>query len=273
MNILMMGATGYLGSHIVSVLEKGNVVFGICHKTSCESKRNMICIPQSDYKAFLSRHNIDWVINCIGAYQKESIADMIEANFSFPSQVIGTALSYGVENILNINTALPEELNVYSFTKRMLGHFGKCCCTWQEVNFYNLLVEMFYGEDEPEDRFLSTLIGKMKVNQDVLLTDGNQRRDIVHIEDVCQAVSLTINSQLKGYYDIPVGTGEGHTIREIAQYLHSKLNSSSSLLFGAVPMRKNEPDSIANISLLEKLGYKVRYPWTNGLNHMCQQIK
>lgn len=113
----------------------------------------------------------------------------------------------------------------------------------------------------------------MKVNQDVLLTDGNQRRDIVHIEDVCQAVSLTINSQLKGYYDIPVGTGEGHTIREIAQYLHSKLNSSSSLLFGAVPMRKNEPDSIANISLLEKLGYKVRYPWTNGLNHMCQQIK
>lgn len=267
----MMGATGYLGSHIASVLVKENAIFSICHKVSLESSGNMIYIPQNSYEDFLREYKMDWVINCIGAYQKERNVDIIEANFSFPIQVIDTALSYGVENILNINTALPEGLNLYSFTKRMLGHFGRYCCIWQEVNFYNLLVELFYGVDEPEDRFLSSLIEKMKGNQDVLLTEGNQRRDIVHIEDVCQAVCLIMKSQLKGYCDIPVGTGEGHTVKEIAEYLQSELNSSSRLLFGAVPMRKNEPDSIADISLLEKLGYRIRYPWKKGLNHMCQQ--
>lgn len=265
MNILIMGATGYLGSHVLNALSNGNSIFIICHENKAAHLNGVVSILNNEYVQLFQENKIDWVINCIGVYQREKSGKLIEGNLSYPLQVIDAAVGYGVKNILNINTSLPEELNLYAFTKKELGRFGKFYSMQHEVNFYNLLVEMFYGKNEPEGRFFASTISKMKRNEDILLTEGYQKRDIVHIEDVCQAIKLVIHSGWYGYYDIPVGTGEGHSIREMVEYIHEKLNSSSKLLFGAVPMRRNEPDSIANISLLASMGYKVEYPWKKGL--------
>ncbi len=265
---MIMGATGYLGSYISASLEKANSLFIICNNRYLPNRENFFCISKEEYTSVFEKNQIDFIINCMGVYQKKNNKEIVEGNLVFPLQVMDTAAKCGVRNIVNINTALPESLNLYSFTKRDLGRFGNFYSNQYGLNFYNLLVEMFYGADEPEERFLSSIINKMKKNADIELTEGTQKRDLVHVEDVCQAVRLIMDSGLKGYYDIPVGTGEGHTIRETVEYIHKKLNSSSKLLFGAIPMRQNEPDSIADISFLEGLGYKVRYSWEKGLEKM-----
>ncbi len=270
MNILIMGATGYLGSHVLDTLSKGNSIFAICRKKSVENLKGVVSVLNNEYARLFKENKIDWIINCIGVYQKEERKKVIEGNMSYPLQVMDTAVEYGVKNIINVNTSLPEDLNLYAFTKNELGRFGKFYSMQYGINFYNLPVEMFYGKDEPEGRFFTAMINKMKKNEDIYLTEGYQKRDIVHIEDVCQAIKLAMHSGWNGYYDIPVGTGEGRPIRELVEYIHEKINSSSNLLFGAVPMRKNEPDSIADISLLLSMGYKVKYPWREGLEKMLR---
>lgn len=265
MNILIMGATGYLGSHVLDALSNGNSIFIICREKKAEKLNDVVCILNNEYVQLFQAKKIDWVINCIGVYQRERSRKVIEGNLIYPLQVIDAAVEHGVKNILNINTSLPGDLNLYAFTKKELGRFGKFYSMEHGINFYNLLVEMFYGKNEPAERFFTSVINGMKRNEDIFLTEGHQKRDVVHIEDVCQAIKLVMHCGWHGYHDIPVGTGEGHSIREMVEYIHEKLNSSSNLLFGAVPMRRNEPDSIADISLLTSMGYKVKYPWKKGL--------
>lgn len=254
-------------------LQEGNSIYVLYRKKNAISGQDITYVPKERYRELFSKVQIDWVINCAGVYQKESNENMMEGNLIYPLQIMDAALSYGVKNIMNINTALPANLNFYSFTKKEFGRFGNFYADSYNLNFYNLLVEMFYGPDEPKDRFFSAVADKLKQDSDVELTEGRQKRDIVHVDDVCQAVKLIMRSGWRGYHDVPVGTGEGRQVRELVEYMHKRMNSSSKLLFGAIPMRKNEPDSIADISLLKKLGYKVTYSWKSGLDKLIEGVE
>lgn len=132
---------------------------------------------------------------------------------------------------------------------------------------------MFYGDDEPENRFLVSGCHKMLAGETVLLTEGTQRRDIIHIEDVCAAIKLLLNADMAGFHNIPVGSGCGVSIRRLLEYMQDVLGSESKLDFGAIPSRKNEPDCIADISILNSLGYELKYPWEKGIEYFCKEIK
>lgn len=268
MNILLMGATGYLGSHVLASLSKDHEMFVVSRRKADLKADNIHWYSTDEYEQVLKNNRIDWLINCIGVCQKEENWKIIEGNLTFPLQVIEVAVENGVKNFINTNTALPATLNMYSFSKKEFGRFGKFYCEQYDVNFFDLQLELIYGPDEPSERFISSVIDKMKKGMAVELTEGKQKRDIVRVEDICQAVKIVINSSLQGYYDIPVGSGEGHAIRETVEMLHNELQSSSKLLFGAVPMRKNEPNSIADITFLKQLGYVPQYSWEKGLRDM-----
>ncbi len=56
------------------------------------------------------------------------------------------------------------------------------------------------------------------------------------------------------YINVPVGTGEAPTIREVIEHLKKCVNSSAELQFGVHPLRDGEPNSCYNTSSLESLG-------------------
>ena len=74
---------------------------------------------------------------------------------------------------------------------------------------------------------------------------------------------------IHGFKSLPVGTGENHSIREIVEFLHKETGSSSRLEFGALEQRKNEPDTLANISWYKEAGIKLKYSFFGGLKHEC----
>lgn len=139
------------------------------------------------------------------------------------------------------------------------------------MNFYNLKLQMFYGPHEPRERFLPMCIEKLYHNEPLLLTAGTQKRDIIYIKDICGVIihilAMERHTQ-SGYLQIPVGTGFGSSLREIVEYLKTITGSKSELHFGAVPMRPNEPDCIADTAMLERLGYTIQYGWKDGLREM-----
>ena len=115
---------------------------------------------------------------------------------------------------------------------------------------------------------LSTLSesGHTFVGETILLTAGTQIRDFVYVEDVLDNLMALVSRQdLPEYLDLPLGSGEGVSIRELVTYLKEMLHSDSQLCFGAVPSRMNEPDSVADRETMQRFGVSIRYGWKEGM--------
>ena len=109
-------------------------------------------------------------------------------------------------------------------------------------------------------------MAKLKGNDPIRLTAGTQIRDFVYVEDVLDNLTALIHrNDLPDYLDLPLGSGEGVSIRELVTYLKDLLHSESELCFGAVPSRINEPDSVADREKMQKYGVSIRYGWQEGM--------
>ena len=283
MNFLILGGNGYLGAKVTKALIdiNANVVCTIRKKSDLSRLKdylsNVRLIPASleAIETVLQYEKFDWVLNFACNYgRSEDLYDnVIESNIAFPLATLNAAVGHEIKNYLTIGTGLPDTYNMYSFSKKKFSEFGKYYVDKHKINFVNLKLQMFYGADEPEDRFIPMCIHKMLRNDIVDLTEGTQKRDIVSIDDVVDLVTYVIGQKLTGYYEIEVGCGEAPSIREIIEYIYSVTQSKSELRWGAVPMRAGEPDCLADISRMKEIGYSCKKDWKTGLADMIKEIK
>lgn len=283
MNILILGGNGYIGSKVTRELVcAGETV--VCTKRANSNlsrlndiKDKIIWIPASvdAVESVLQYKSFDYVLNMACNYGRSTALyeDVINANIEFPLNVLNSVVEHGTMNFLTIGTGLPDQLNMYSFSKKMFGEFGKFYAMKHDVNFNNLLLEMFYGADEPKTRFLPSVINKMIMGEPVDTTIGTQKRDIISADDIVKAIRMVIDSDLKGYQEIPVGTGEAPTVSEVIDFIWEKTGKKSEVHKGVIPMRENEPDCIADLSVLSSLGKWEPIPWREGLAEMISAMK
>lgn len=257
MNIILVGATGYLGGKLLNKLleDKNNNILSLIRNPN--NINNYILINDKKLYEKINIFNPDILIytSCVYDNGINDYMDIIKANFIFPLELIN---NIKLKKFIYIGTSINKYTNQYSLSKNQLAEYGKYYSIHNNINFINILLENFYGKDEPQNKFLSTIINKLKNNEELNLTEGTQIRDFIYIEDVIKGIEIIIKSNLKGYHDIPLGSGEGISIRELIEYLKTALNSKSKLNFGAIPLRKNEHSGFANITKLKELGFEIK---------------
>lgn len=291
MKILVLGGNGYLGSRVVHALvQEGHFV--VCTRRASsnlnrlqdllegESSGQLQFIPASEdgVEAALQDTAFEAVCNMACHYggRNSSGEDILDANLQFPLKVLVKAAEAGVGKFLTMGTGLPDELNLYSFSKRMLGEFGSFYAKQYGIHFYHLKLEMFYGSDEPAERFLPGLIRNMLQGRRVDVTLGTQHRDIISAEDVVRAVIQCLHAGGNGYQEISVGTGIAPAVREIVEFIHRKTGEKSQIHFGAIPMRPGEPDCVADTTAITALfehngGWHPVF-WQDGIARMIEDI-
>ena len=270
-----------MGSKIINELSvKGHRIVATKRERSDISRvkaENILWIPAKieAIKTAMMYETFDWILNMVCNYGRSDVLydDCIAANLQFPLEVLNLAAEFGVHNYLTIGTGLPDRFNMYTMSKKMLAEFGMFYAERHNINFISMKLEMFYGADEPRDRFIPSMIMKCKNNEVLKVTAGTQHRDIVAIEDVVKAILLAIDTELIGYHEISVGTGEAPSVREIIEFIHSTTHSCSEIYFGAVPMRPGEPDCLADITKLTDMGFHCEYSWKVGLQKMIQEME
>lgn len=282
MRILLLGGNGYLGSKVAGrLIQEGHYLTGTRRQHSDLSrvkdlKNTMNWIPASldAVEQAVNDLKFDWIVNMVCNYGQEQILydRVIESNMEFPLKVLNIAALKGVPNYLTIGTGLPDELNMYSFTKKIFSEFGHFYSCKHNMNFYNLCLEMFYGADEPVNRFIPSTIHKMLLGEDVNTTVGTQHRDIISVNDVVRAVMMIIATNKKGDYDIPVGTGIAPTISEIVDFIWNETGGISKVNKGMILMRNDEPDCIADTVFLKSIGTWEPVYWKEGIREMIQRI-
>lgn len=285
MNVLVLGANGYLGSKIVhTLIAEGHYL--VCTKrvnsdlsrlSDLQNKEKLKMIPATvdAVDAVLQYVKLDWVLNVACNYGRSDVLydSVIESNIEFPLKILNKVVMEGTKKFLTIGTGLPDDLNMYSFTKSVFSDFGKFYVKKQNIDFYNLRLEMFYGSDEPMDRFIPRLICGMLKGETIDTTIGIQCRDIIAVEDVEKAIIMVMNSDLHGYNEIPVGTGEAPKIAEIVNYIWENTGKKSKINMGGYPMRKLEPNCVADTSILCSIGAWEPVEWKKGLKRMIREIK
>lgn len=210
MNILILGANGYLGSRITrNLCLSGDSL--VCTKRAKSNlsrldtfmfDENMKFIPATveAIESALQYTYFDWVLNMACNYGRSNglYDSVIESNIEFPLKVLDKVVEHGTKKFLTIGTGLPDCFNMYSFSKKMFSDFGKFYVDKHDIDFYNLKLEMFYGSDEPRDRFIPNLICNMLLGNEINVTIGTQHRDIIWINDVEKAIMEIIDGKVTG---------------------------------------------------------------------------
>lgn len=264
MNILVTGASGFLGQHLIPFLKlKGHTIKSITSKEfdlrDCRSlykieDTNFDCIYHlaawTQAGDFCYLHGGEqWIINQqintnILAWWKDKCpqAKMI---------AMGTSASYATENDL-VETkyldGLPiDKFYAYAMTKRMLLAGLQSLHKQFGMNYLYVIPSTLYGPgyhlDGRQMHFIFDLIkkillGKLHNNPVVLWGDGYQLRELVFVNDFVNNLYNLNEKCSNEIYNI--GSGEDYSIRqfadmicEIVGYDASKISYDSNQYVGA----------------------------------------
>lgn len=264
--ILITGINGYLGSSLAFFLRGGYKVIGLEY-----SLQNLYRLAGGDFKVYsvedgipaglFEEQRIDIIIHTATLYGRlnEGVKTIADANLSSPFALLDMAIERGCPRFINTDTVLDRFVSPYALSKR---HFQE----WlylrrKEIKIANMRLEHLYGPGAPDTNFITAMVKRLKQNDPVIdLTEGEQERDFVFIDDVLSAYKTILDhyEQLPdSYNEYRVSSGEQISIKRLMIMLKEMTRSDSRLNFGAIPYRENElMRSETRRSGLTDLGWK-----------------
>lgn len=282
--ILITGATGYLGGHITGYfLSLGYKVIGLAlsekeifaHAENPDAK--LYYLNRTSLKTIFDENEIDIIIHTATLYGRsgESPSDMIKANVMFPVEVLHLAAEYNVELFINTDTILAENINPYAKTKSNFAGWLELYS--DKLRCVNLRLDHFYGPNEKPIKFVAYLIEQLRNNTpEINLTEGSQNRDFIYIEDVLDAYGCVVSGMEKlenhKVTTFELGTNIKTSIKTLALMLKDMMkNNSTKLNFGAIPYRKYEVlDYEVDTAAIRLLGWTPRFGIEKGLEKILE---
>lgn len=285
MNILMTGATGFLGSNLVVKLIEENHNITVLVRSSSSLHRisglldriTVHVMEAGGVQEVFHTTKIDTIIHCATEYGRNKIAtpELVEANLLMPLRLLQAGCDAGVRCFINTDTVLDKHVSNYALSKHQfkewLGRYA------QNMVCINVALEHFYGANDDTSKFVSFIIRQLLDDAERIdLTLGEQQRDFIHIDDIVSAYLLILRrtiDQSPGYTSYEAGSGITISIREFVET--AKLltgNTKTHLNFGAIPYRPNEPmASAVNSDSLRELGWMPTIPLAAGLTRLIAQ--
>lgn len=291
MKILVTGATGFIGSHLVRYLVEKKCEVYIIHRQESNLWRiadlvsqvqlipldlmnleNDNKLPQIKFDVCI--HSAWYAVPGKYLVDQENIS-FLKATLDLAIQLqqldcghfigIGSCFEYDTSfgYLSEISPTKPQHLYSASklATQIVLDQWTKISglkFTWIRL-FYQ------YGAFEDQKRLVPAIITSLLQQNPVKLTLGEQIRDFLYIKDVIGAIYAIAQAELLGVVNI--GSGQPITVREIAETIGKILGSSELLDFGAVPYSASDPKFICanNYRLRQETNWKPQYTLETGL--------
>lgn len=272
--VVLTGGTGYLGRHVlnkIQSLHEDIVVF-----VRDESNIDSIDLNKNNIRVFNYNQDIRKVLSERVAvlhfatdygYNSTDL-ETIDVNLMLPLRII-SYLEKG-SLFLNTDTVLPKRINSYTLSKKHLREWLDNYT--KKLNIINLEIEHFYGAGDDKTKFVVNIIDKLlNKEKEIPLTKGEQYRDFIYIDDVISAIVIILENVNKYAFNevenFQLATGRSCSIYDFVKLAADLCeNKSTSLIFGAVPYRKNEVMNIdIDLSRLDKLGWKAKYNLADGI--------
>lgn len=293
MKIIITGATGWLGGHILSMLLAENHHVLVVKRSSTDLQSLFGRFGELEAwdndensleQLFIKHLDVDCIIHAATDYGRNSeiLTRTFWVNEVFPMRLLENAIRHKVGAFLNMDTFFSdgqsryEYLSSYSLSKRHFREWGKQYADAGKINFINLMLFHIYGPGDGDQKFIPSMAKRCLSDEEIDLTDGQQKRDFIHVDDVVSAISLILSKSVSGerYYEhYDVGSGSLVSIRELMEDIKKLSNSRSVLNFGVLSSRKGElQDAKADIADLCALGWCPKINLEVGLNTVINSL-
>ena len=244
MKIMLTGHRGFIGSHLLKRLTKEHAVVGFDLEDGWDRDHlnNSQDLLTCDFK-----EEFDLIIHLAGkSGVRESINDPstywrnnVEASKRLFERYQDTRILYA-----SSSSAYEPDLNPYAASKYCVEEAAE-----RYVNTLGMRFHTVYSSTPRQGMFLQKLI------DNELEYTTNHYRDFIHIDDLCTAIELCINSKYTGIIDI--GTGHPFKVSDFAPNLPVRLNT---------PYERNW--TCANMEKIKSLGFKPKYSVENYLTSL-----
>jgi len=303
MNIIITGGAGFIGSHLAEHLSLSKKIkkIIIIDNLNDGSKKNLkIALKSHKVKLYkLDIRNLKSIIKLFKGIDTvvhlaamsdivpsiEEPIDYLETNFNGTLNILEAMKKNNVKKIIyaassscyGIPTKTPTKekdqikpMYPYAFSKyigeQLIDHYHKV----YKIKFISLRLFNVYGTRSRTNSAYGAALGvflkqKLEKKPFTIVGDGNQKRDFIHVKDVCDAFAKAIFSNLKNEI-LNVGFGSPKSVNELVKLIGGKK------IF--IPRRPGEPYiTHANISKIRsKLKWKPKISLQDGINDVMANI-
>lgn len=121
-----------------------------------------------------------------------------------------------------------------------------------------------YGPGEPKGRLLGDLLQGLAAGRPVDCTDGLQKRDFLHTEDVARAIATVLDSDATGA--INIASGEATEVRMLIDAAARQMGRPDLINWGAIARPANDPPLVgADVARLRALGFQPKFDIETGV--------
>jgi nucleoside-diphosphate-sugar epimerase len=275
-NILITGATGFIGQRLVIALKNAG------HKV-LELKDGDIADP-STLKQFDSV-TIDFVFHLAGRtfvpdswsnpadFQRVNVTGTINVlelcrQRKIPLTYVSAYL-YGIPKKLPISEAddiAPN--NPYALSKFMAEAVCKFYAEYYSVPITIIRPFNIYGPGQKPHFLIPEIIAQVLANKPIKLKDLNPKRDYLYVDDLIVALMLTMNAS-EGGHSYNIGYGSSLSVAEIVSAIQSVAGTSLPVISENAPRDNEIPDVYADINRAkDELGWRPKHTFEQGIRNM-----
>lgn len=135
-----------------------------------------------------------------------------------------------------------------------------------------------YGRYNSSKKVIDYLVDAVKAEKPVDFSPGNQVLDFIHVDDIADffyTLILSLDNLKDSYYQFHLGTGEGHSLREVADMIGSVWNRPVKANWGGRPYSPSDAMyAVAPINRnITLLGWKASISLKEGIRILHEDMK
>ncbi len=254
MKILVTGATGFIGSHLMEVIPSEHKVYtmgrdGIIPQVALDICIHLAWNVKPGYQSNLN--NFYW------AQRTKALAYTLQELRCKRFVGVGSCMEYMSSAEPLQEDALLSADSFYEIAK-IDTFYALQRCTSMSVAWGRVFQP--YGPRERPERLIPSVITSLLKGVSVETSAGKQVRDFIYVKDVATAIWKVAESSLVGAVNI--GTGRPTKVKEVVNSLGATLKRSELI----IPCLLGTSDSYyANNAQLRSLGWEPRHTLKSGL--------
>ncbi len=285
MRVLLTGAGGFVGREVIPLLLRSGAEVHTLGRSSIghpnvehHSVDLLACVDARLIQEIGATHllhlawetgpgfwhapeNLDWVaasINLVCAFVRGGGKRAVIAGSCAEYDWTGEGrLEETVSPVLPATLYGAAKASVYAVLAKAAPGLG-LSLAWARIFFP-------YGPGERPERLLGTLLEAARDGGVAKVSDGLQRRDFIHVEDVAAALLAILTAPVEGVLN--VASGEAVPVRRFVEIATRAAGSADRVAYGAIPTRPDDPPLIEGAigRLLTETGYRPRFTLTTGV--------
>lgn len=282
MALLITGAAGYVGSHILQVLPEE-------YRKDCltPSIEEMDLSDYNSLSAFFEKNNITHVMHLAAMIDNSAKRELLLFNLTALYNLAKLSLKHGVKHFIMASTnnvygvrdnliPISEEEkrnpyfgNDYGLTKYLGELLVEDIFKGTDTRFAVLRIGDIYGPNQKASALIKGVVSNIENFQpQKLYGKGERVRDYIYITDVAKGFVHALCHNLQGFYNL--GTGIGTSVREIVSIAESLSPCKEKTV--QVKVEKEDTSKVVlNTEKINSSGFHFEISFDEGLKRIIKE--